>query len=81
VELSEYLLETLREGNEFVLYWGEHSNQPGSPSVLLLAPASMQPALATLKKIEREYSLRNEPENKLRTKPLKYPTKSATMTQ
>jgi PAS domain S-box-containing protein len=60
VELSEYLLETLREDNEFVLYRGEHSNQRGSPSVLLLAPASMQPALATLKKIEHEYSLRDE---------------------
>ncbi len=60
MELSEYLLETLREDDEFVLYRGEHSNQPGSPSVLLLAPASMQPALATLKKIEHEYSLRDE---------------------
>jgi len=60
VELSEYLLETLREDDEFVLYRGEHSNEPGSPSVLLLAPASMQPALATLKKIEHEYSLRDE---------------------
>jgi hypothetical protein len=60
VELSGYLLETLREDEEFVLYRGEHSNQPGSPSVLLLAPASMQPALATLKKIEHEYSLRDE---------------------
>jgi hypothetical protein len=45
---------------ELVLYRGEHSNQPGSPSVLLLAPASMQPALEPLKKIEHEYSLRDE---------------------
>ena len=60
MELSEYLLETLREDDEFVLYRGEHSNQPGSPSVLLLAPASMQPAPATLKKIEHEYSLRDQ---------------------
>jgi hypothetical protein len=60
VKLSQYVLETLREDDEFVLYRGEHSNQPGSPSVLLLAPASMQPALATLKKIEHEYSLRDE---------------------
>jgi len=60
VELSEYLLEALREDDEFVLYRGEPSNQPGSPSVLLLAPASMRPALATPKKIEHEYSLRDE---------------------
>jgi hypothetical protein len=50
VELSEYLLKTLREDDEFVLYRGEHSNQPGTPSVLVLAPASMQPAPATLKR-------------------------------
>jgi hypothetical protein len=60
VELSEYLFEILREDDEFVLCRGEHSNQSGSPSVLLLAPASMQPALATLKKIEHEYSLKDE---------------------
>jgi hypothetical protein len=60
VELSEYLLETLREDDEFVLYRGGHSNQSGSSSVLLLAPASMQPPLATRKKIEHEYSLRDE---------------------
>jgi hypothetical protein len=60
VELSQYVLETLREDDKFVLYWGEHSNHPGSPSVLLVAPTSMQPALATLKQIEHEYSLRDE---------------------
>ena len=30
------------------------------PSILLLAPASTQPALETLRKIEHEYSLRDE---------------------
>src|SRR5712691_10596904 len=60
VELSQYVLEAHRRDEEFVLYRGEHSNQPGSPSVFLLAPASMQPALETLRKIEYEYSLRDE---------------------
>ena len=60
MELSQYVLEAHRRDEEFVLYRGEHSNQPGSPSVFLLAPASMQPALETLKKIEYEYSLRDE---------------------
>jgi len=60
VELSQYVLEAHRRDEEFVLYRGEHSNQPGSPSVFLLAPASMPPALETLKKIEYEYSLRDE---------------------
>jgi serine/threonine protein kinase len=51
--------QTLRK-DEIVLYRSEQSNQPGSPSVFLLAPASMQPALETIKKIEHEYSLRDE---------------------
>ncbi len=60
MELSQYVLEVLRRDEEFVLYRGEPSNQPCSPSVLLLAPASMGPALETLRKIEHEYSLRDE---------------------
>ncbi len=49
MDLSQLLLELLRTDEEFVLYRGEYSNQPGSPPVLLLAPASMQPALETTK--------------------------------
>jgi len=60
VELSKYVLEALRKDEEFVLYRGEPSNQPGSPSVLLLGPASMQPAVEALRKMENEYSLRDE---------------------
>ena len=60
MELSQYLLEALREDDEFVLHRGERSGRPGSLSVLVLAPASMQPALVTLRKIEHEYSLRDE---------------------
>jgi hypothetical protein len=45
---------------EFVLYRAEHSSERGLPSVLVLAPASKHPPLATLKKIEHEYSLRHE---------------------
>src|SRR5215813_6145304 len=59
VDLSEYVFEPLREDEEFILYRG-HSKQPGAPSVLLLAPVSLRPALETLKKIEHEYSFRNE---------------------
>ena len=70
MELSQYLLEALRKDDEFVLYRGEHSNQPGSPSVLLLAPASMRPALETLKKIEHEYSLRDELDSAWAVRPL-----------
>jgi len=49
VELSQYVLEAHRRDEEFVLYRGEYSNQPGSPSVFLLAPASVQPALLAAK--------------------------------
>jgi len=57
---SQYVLEPLRRDEEFVLYRGECSNQAGSPFVLLLAPGSTRPALETLKKLEHEYSLRDE---------------------
>ena len=60
MEVSQYVLEARRRDEEFVLYRSEPSDQPGSPSILLLAPASMQPALGSIKKIEHEYSLRDE---------------------
>ena len=60
VEPPQYVLESVRKDEELVLYRGKPSNQPGSPSVLLLTPVSTRPALATLKKIEHEYSLRDE---------------------
>jgi hypothetical protein len=60
VELSQYVLEAFRRDEEFVLYRGKPSYQSCSPSVLLLAPTSIGPALETLRKIEHEYSLRDE---------------------
>jgi hypothetical protein len=57
---SQVPLNILREDQEFILYRGEHSSRPGSASVLLLAPSSSKPSLQTLKKLEHEYSLRNE---------------------
>src|ERR1700677_480525 len=59
-DLSQYVFKVLRRDEEFLLYRGAHSNGSGAPSILLLAPASTQPALETLKKIESEYSLRDE---------------------
>jgi len=58
--VEQHALEALRKDEEFVLYRDEHSNQPGSRSVLLLVPVSPHPALETLKKIEHEFSLRDE---------------------
>jgi PAS domain S-box-containing protein len=68
VELSH--LEPLRKDEEFVLYRGQQSNPPGSPPVLLLAPASTRPALETLRKIEHEYSLRHELDSAWAVRPL-----------
>lgn len=59
-DLSKYVLEVLRSDEEFVLYRGENPTQPASPSVLLLAPSSMQPTSEALSKMEYEYSLRDE---------------------
>jgi hypothetical protein len=48
LDLSQYELEVLRNDEEFVLYRCVSSNQLASKSVLLLAPASVQPTAATL---------------------------------
>ena len=57
-ELSGYVLETLRKGGEFILYRGR---QRGNPfPVLVLAPIAEQPAPASLRRLEHEYSLAAE---------------------
>src|ERR1700758_1995479 len=52
MDLTRLVTETLRRDDEFVLYRRAPSYRPGSPSVRLLAPASMQPALGSIRKIE-----------------------------
>ena len=57
-ELSGYVLETLRKGGEFILYRGR---QRGNPlPVLVVAPIAEQPAPASLRRLEHEYSLAAE---------------------
>jgi hypothetical protein len=63
-------LNVLREDEEFTLYRGEHSGRPGSASVLMLAPSSNKPSLQTLKKLEYEYSLRDELDSAWAVRPL-----------
>ena len=53
-------LEPLRKDGEFILYRGRQSTGSGLRAVLLLVPASTRPPVQTLKKIEHEYSLRDE---------------------
>jgi len=59
VELSAYELEPLRKDQDFVLYRG-HSNEGNGSSILLLTTLSRLPTPETFKKIEHEYSLKNE---------------------
>ena len=62
MELSEYMLETLRQDGEFILYRGQHQRQTDAspPSILVMTPVSERPALGSLKRMEHEYSLRAE---------------------
>src|SRR5919197_5693390 len=62
MELSEYLLETLRQDGEFILYRGQHRSQRGTglPSLLVVALVSEHPAPGSLRRLEHEYSLRAE---------------------
>src|SRR5262245_14350373 len=62
MDLSDYLLETLRQDDEFILYRGRHPH-PGEVdplTILLLTPRTEHPALASLRRMEQEYSLRAE---------------------
>ena len=59
MELSGYIVEPLREVQEFVLYRGLPKEE-NAPSILLLAPALKRPAPESLKKLEHEFSLRSE---------------------
>jgi len=66
VEISDEVRERLGEDEEFILYGA----RAGVPSVLLLIPASTWPTLETLKKIEHEYSLRDELESGWAVRPV-----------
>src|SRR5262249_32940059 len=72
LNLSHYVLEPLRIDEEFVLYRAEHASEHQLPSVLVLAPSSEHPSLATLKKIEHEYSLRHELDAAWAVRPLAF---------
>jgi PAS domain S-box-containing protein len=62
MNLSQYRLETLRQDGEFILYRGlrQTSAETGPPSILALSPVMEHPAATTIKKIEHEFSLKDE---------------------
>ena len=67
-ERSGYVLEILREGQEFTLYRGR---QRGNPSpVLAVALAAERPSPQSQRRLEHEYSLAAELDSKWATRPL-----------
>ena len=62
MDLSEYRLETLRQDGEFILYRGlrQTKAETSPPSILALSPLMERPAPATIKKMEHEFSLKDQ---------------------
>src|SRR6266850_3519848 len=72
VDLSEFVLETLRRHGGLVLSRGRHRSPAASStrSILLLAAVSEHPPAATLKRLEHEYSLARELRSAWATQPV-----------
>ena len=69
VEPSEYALEPLRQDDQVTLYRG--SSASAQPTrVLMLGPASAHPEPDTLRRIDHEYSLRDELDGSWAAQPL-----------
>ena len=62
MNLSQYQLETLHQDGEFILYRGlrQPNAEMSPPSILALSPVMEHPVPATLRKLEHEFSLRDE---------------------
>jgi PAS domain S-box-containing protein len=60
--LSEYTFETLRRDREFIIYRGHHRSQIDThpPSILAMTPVLERPPLASLRRMEHEYSFKAE---------------------
>jgi serine/threonine protein kinase len=67
-ELSEYVLETLREGSEYILYRGRRPDNAGP--ILVLAPVHAQQTPANLRWLEHEYALADELDPSWAARPL-----------
>lgn len=62
MDLSQYRLEALHRDGEFILYRGvlQIAAETSPRSILALSPVMERPAPATIKKIEHEFSLKDE---------------------
>src|SRR5262249_4939828 len=62
MDLAHYRLEPLHQDGEFILYRGLRGThaEAGPSSILALSPAAEHPASATIRKIEQEFSFKDE---------------------
>src|SRR5713101_1979069 len=67
---NDYVLEPIRKDEEFVLCRGKHPGRTDALSVLQMSPVSKQPSPGTLKKLENEYSLKEELNSAWAVRPL-----------
>jgi serine/threonine protein kinase len=58
IELSRYTLEALRKDEEFILFRGRSKDDVSQ--VLVLSPVAEYPTPESLKRLEHQYSLREE---------------------
>jgi predicted ATPase/signal transduction histidine kinase/PAS domain-containing protein len=58
IELSTYVFDVLRKDEEVILYRGR--NKDDASQVLVLSPVAEYPTLESLKRLEHEYSFREE---------------------
>src|SRR5262249_43311418 len=72
MDLCDYLLETLRQDGEFILYRGRHRHpgEAGPPTLLLVTPLAERPAPASLRRMEQEYSSRADLDPEWAAQPL-----------
>ena len=59
-EFSQYTLQALREDGELILYRGHLPGQEDEATVLLLGPFSTRPSRESAKRLEHEFSLRED---------------------
>jgi len=68
VDLSRYDLEALRKDGELILYRGKGKDTPSQ--ILVLSPARQRPLPESLKRLENEYSLKEELDPTWATRPV-----------
>jgi serine/threonine protein kinase len=60
MDVSKYVIDTLRTDGEFVLGRGRNPTTSGAASILALAPVAERPAPELLRRLEHEYALSAE---------------------